>query len=166
MLTHHETGSGLENEIRCSVVHMGPRASLYRDIPACAKGNKGGDLRQLAGKAELLQSLQLELVTYTPLRLFIEMPRRVVFSERQLATPSGAPSSYRPGTPLQRCVADNAPRARSPRAGLRTAPAARGGWPIKRFEEWLSRRRASLERGGGGCGGGGRGRPQRGGGRA
>src|SRR5215203_7502826 len=36
----------------------------HRDIPACANGNEGGDLRQLAGKAELLQSLHLELGTY------------------------------------------------------------------------------------------------------
>src|SRR5215217_102306 len=133
----------------------------YRAIPACAKGNKGEDLRQLAGKAQLLQSLQLELVTYNLLPLFTSC-REGSFSEPQLATPSDVPSSCKPGTPLRRCVADNAPRARSPHAGLRTAPAARGGWPTKRFEEWLSRRRASLERGSRGCGCSGTARPGRG----
>src|SRR5829696_2925541 len=63
MLTHHETGSGLENEIRCSVGHKG-LGIPYRDIPACANNNEGGDLGQPAGKAELLQSLHLELGTY------------------------------------------------------------------------------------------------------
>src|SRR5215203_445157 len=63
MLTHHETGSGLENEIRCSVGHKG-LGIPHRDIPACANGNEGRDLGQPAGKAELLQSLHLELGTY------------------------------------------------------------------------------------------------------
>src|SRR5215210_129547 len=64
MLTHHETGSGLENEIRCSVVGHKGLGIPYRDMPACANNNEGGDLGQPAGKAELLQSLHLELGTY------------------------------------------------------------------------------------------------------
>jgi hypothetical protein len=82
------------------------------------------------------------------LPLFTELPRTCVLGNTasQLATPSGAPSSCRSGTPPQRCVPDNAPPARSPRAGLRTAPTARGEWPTKRSEELLSRRRVSSGR--------------------
>jgi hypothetical protein len=73
-----------------------------------------------------------------------KVPIRLNFSETGSSTPSGAPSSYSPGTPLRRCVPGNAPRARSLRAGSRTAPPARGGWFTKRPEELLSRRRSLL----------------------
>src|ERR687898_149708 len=36
----------------------------HGDIPARANGNEGGNLGQLAGKADLLQSLHLELGAY------------------------------------------------------------------------------------------------------
>src|SRR5215210_426825 len=73
------------------------------------------------------------------------------FSETQVATPSSEPCACRPGTPLRRYVPDNVPRARLAPAGSQPAATARKGWPTKRSEEWLSRRRSSPERGSRGC---------------